>query len=200
MLFFPNVIEAKDNCEAFQSDCTGCLNSQKNCLYIQVVNDTTTKCMKEETVEFINKTLTIGISKWKIVSNETHCDTPKKVTEAVTPKSPIGGNTTKATTESNKSTTTQKTIVPTKTTVAPKTSPTISTINNSTNSNDTDATAENTDVKNDTLKNNTTNEHPSKSTKTSSFHGGSFIGGIILVICLSLVAFFGVKYYKAYRD
>ena len=33
-----------------------------------------------------------------------------------------------------------------------------------------------------------------------SFHGWSFFGGIILVVCVSFLAFFGFKYYKSRRD
>ena len=33
-----------------------------------------------------------------------------------------------------------------------------------------------------------------------SFHGWSFFGGIILVVCVSFLAFFGFKYYKSVRD
>ena len=53
---------------------------------------------------------------------------------------------------------------------------------------------------NDTKVANKTEEAASKSEDNNSFHGGSFIGGIILVICISFVIFFGIRYYKAHRD
>ena len=53
---------------------------------------------------------------------------------------------------------------------------------------------------NDTKIANKTEEAASKSEDNHSFHGGSFIGGIILVICISFVIFFGIRYYKAHRD
>ena len=52
----------------------------------------------------------------------------------------------------------------------------------------------------------TDNKHKNSTTeriKTQSkggFNAGSFIGGIVLVICASLVTFYGVRYYKAYKD
>ena len=39
-----------------------------------------------------------------------------------------------------------------------------------------------------------------KTQSKGGFSAGSFIGGIVLVICASLVTFYGVRYYKAYRD
>ena len=55
-------------------------------------------------------------------------------------------------------------------------------------------------VNNDTKDANKTVVEPTAQEDKSSFHGGSFIGGIILVICLSLAIFFGLRYYKAYRE
>ena len=39
-----------------------------------------------------------------------------------------------------------------------------------------------------------------KTQSKGGFSAGSFIGGIVLVICASLVTFYGVRYYKTYRD
>ena len=57
-----------------------------------------------------------------------------------------------------------------------------------------------TPKKEETTINNSTVVKPTAQEEDSSFHGGSFIGGIILVICISLAIFFGIKYYRAYRD
>ena len=57
-----------------------------------------------------------------------------------------------------------------------------------------------TPVKNDTKDANTTVVEHTPQEDKSSFHGGSFIGGIILVICISLAIFFGLRYYKAYKE
>jgi len=57
-----------------------------------------------------------------------------------------------------------------------------------------------TTVNNDTKDGNKTVLEPTAQEDKSSFHGGSFIGGIILVICISLAIFFGLKYYKAHKE
>ena len=57
-----------------------------------------------------------------------------------------------------------------------------------------------TTVDNDTKDANNTVAEPTAQEDKSSFHGGSFIGGIILVICISLAIFFGLRYYKAHKE
>ena len=49
-------------------------------------------------------------------------------------------------------------------------------------------------------KNESSTTERTKTPNKGGFSAGSFIGGIVLVICASLVTFYGVRYYKTYRD
>lgn len=105
-----------------------------------------------------------------------------------------------------------KTCPTTTTTIAP----TVTTMNQSTMKNKSQPTSTNDDVtttkslETTTINPTTTSEvgnstistdlSPSANAQKGGFHGWSFFGGIILVLFISLIAFFGFKYYKSVRD
>ena len=198
------VIDAKDVCGSLSSSCNNCVDKPE-CHFVRFngENLATTYCWENEMFTSLNLKVH---KKFKVLTKE-HCNdslihdnstTPRiKTTKISTPKQNVTEKTTTQKTNDDQNSNSTRASPTAKEAVTDKSNETTSEKTQTSK----DESTSTKPTKTPTLNNETTT-HLNTTTihKESSFHGGSFFGGIVLVICLSFAAFFGIKYYRAYKD
>ena len=199
IIFCCYIVQA-EICDDKGESCNACIKA--NCHFL-ANKDNTTICLTTQIFNALNFNNNDYLKKlnWTETTEKTKCDDTKDNTNDQKPNgsnsSAQGGHGPNMDNHEKQNSTIKPDI---------EITTILNTDNDSNNSSHVNVNATTAKTNKETATKPTDNKHENSTTeriKTENkggFNAGSFIGGIVLVICASLVTFYGVRYYKAYRD